>query len=150
MPAAMTQSAYDLLYFLEESFWVCTLAFALWRGDATVRQAALAVLVPGLPTWAAWVNPAWRVAVPWLEALCLLWLAAVAVRRPRGWLLWTCAFQLAGVAGHLAHALDPRIGTLAFQTANNTWWMLGTATLLWGAVEADARRRRADDEGVRA
>jgi hypothetical protein len=66
---------------------------------------------------------------------------AVAWRRPRGWLLWSCTFQLAAVATHVAGALDREIRWVATATALNAWASLSLAALLWGAVEAHLRRR---------
>jgi hypothetical protein len=137
----MPPLAYTVFYVAEESFWCATLAFALWRGDAVVRAAALAVLVPGLPAWAAWTLPGLHPFAFWFEAATLAGLAITAAARPRPWLICAAAFQLALVASKAARMLDPHILTLAGATANNTWWMLSTAALLWGAVEA--RRRRA-------
>jgi hypothetical protein len=141
----VTRVDYKLIAVVEYGLWFATLGFALWRGDRTVRAAALAVLLPGLVAMAmppAPAGPPWRMIAHAMEGLTLAGLIATAVRRPRTWLLFASAFQLALVATIVVHALDPHIEQLAFATANNTWWMLATVALLWGALDAHRARGR--------
>jgi hypothetical protein len=136
----VTGYVYHLIYAAELGFYGATTAFALWRGDGAARWAAAILAVFGVPAaWATASVPALQ-AAPALDLACLVALAGLALRRPRPWLTWVCAFQLAALATHAARALDPHIGTLAFQTAFNSWWMLQTAALLRGAWEAHRAR----------
>jgi hypothetical protein len=136
---------YKLFAVVEYGLWFAAIGLALWRGDGAVRAAALVVLLPGLVAMAmppAPAGPPWRTIAHAMEGVTLAGLIAVAVRRPRAWLIFACAFQLALVATIVVHALDPHIEQLAFATANNTWWMLATVALLWGALDAHRARGR--------
>lgn len=139
----MSHFDYRLIMRLEYLFAALALAWAFWRGDRSARLVAaiyagaiLAAAPEHLHLAGKWI---YRLIDPAVFAATL----AVTLRRPRPWLIWSCAFHLATVVAHVARALDPRIGTLAFVTAVNSWWLLALACLCWGTVEAERARRRA-------
>jgi hypothetical protein len=135
----VTAAEYHLLYLAEQAFTFGAVGFALWRGDATVRLAALCVLAPSLLALVLGRAPDQWIELPGLAGLCVL--AVRAPRRP--WLTTAAACYLALVASFAAAALDPHIRFLARASATNVWSLAAHAALIWGAVvDGSGRIRR--------
>lgn len=127
---------YDLIWIAECAAWILAVAFALWRGDGPTRLIAVIYLAGNLAIMGVFPNRPAELAV---DVAGLLAMCAVAVRSPRPWLLWACAFQLVSAATRAAAMLDGGIDMLAYSTALNTWWMLQVAALVWGVIEVVRR-----------
>lgn len=140
----MTHEQYQIMFAAEWIAWAAAVGFALWRGDTTVRLVALLHLAATGGLAIAFKLGAPMALWAWVDAIGLLPLLFLALRRPRPWLIGAAGFQLATVATHVAQALDGRIEDLAYATALNAWWMLELAALVWGTVVAMRRRRLAD------
>ncbi|MBC6980164.1 hypothetical protein [Caulobacter sp. 17J80-11] len=138
----MSTLQFQILAVAVWGFWAGCLGLALRRGDRPVRLFAATALtfflLARIARW-LWHGPA--VWSTWADAAILVPMLAIALRWPRRWLVWACAFQLATVATYVAHALDRSIGALAYATAVNLWGVLGQCALLYGTFEADRWRR---------
>lgn len=116
-------------------------AFALWRGGGVERLVAVANLAAWIATMAVqdrlawidpltWVDPQWGVlAVDGVFALVLLYLA---MTRSQSWLLFAAAFQILGVATHLAMLADDGFRAKAYLAGLIIWSYLVLAALAVG------------------
>lgn len=121
---------------------VCT--FAIWRGRAPERWAALTILVGWFasPMAAASqvLDPQWGVF--WIDVAVLLVFGVLLAAHRRLWLAFACAFQALAVASHWAMFFDYRI-TMNTYLAGLAAWSLGVLlALLAGAWQAHRARRR--------
>lgn len=142
-----TQAQYDAIVAAERIFELAVIAFALWRGDRTLRWGALIFLVSAIGV------PLAELATPptkyylLVDAPAAIALLALTIHDPRPWALWASAFKIMIVASHVMYAVDHNIRGLAYATAVNTWLILADLALLAGAIAAARRRGR---EGAQA
>lgn len=140
-----TEAQYDAMVAAERIFEFAVIAFALWRGDRTVRAMGAVFLfsaVGAIVAELASTQASPTVYYLLVDGLALLAILAVAARDRRPWALWVTAFKLMVVATHTMYLVDQRIGPLAYVTAANTWLLLADGALLRGALEAARARSR--------
>ena len=110
-------------------------AFALWKGERIERTVAIAFMAAWLLTlivddrW-RWGDPQWNVIA--VDVALLVVLAGLAMTTGLNWLLFAAAFQLLGVATHLAIIVEPRFVAKTYLTGLILWSYLVIASLAVG------------------
>jgi hypothetical protein len=124
----------------------CT--FAMLRGGRDEQHGAMIMLGGSLLSGlAVAIQPHWRsmqTGVLIVDLGVLAALFTLALRSDRYWPLWITAFQLIGVATHLARLADPGIIPRAYSIAQGFWAYPMLAVLSLGVRESRiAAMRRA-------
>ncbi|RVT92490.1 hypothetical protein [Sphingomonas crocodyli] len=114
------------------------------RQGAAIMFAGSVLTVPAAKLVAQWQSPAFGVLA--VDLAVLGGFLAIALRSDRFWPLWTTAFQLVGVATHLARLADPGIIPRAYSMAQGFWAYPMLVALAIGVRE---NRSRAMHRGVR-
>lgn len=135
-------------------------AFALWRGGAIERLVAVANLVAWIATMVvqdrlAWIDPLNWVNTQWgvfaVDALFASLLLYLAMTRPQTWLLFAAAFQIIGMAIHLAMLVDDGFRARVYLEGLIIWSYLVLAALGAGAWVhwSEVRRGRITPDSLR-
>ncbi|TZG26192.1 hypothetical protein [Sphingomonas montanisoli] len=114
------------------------------RQGAAIMIAGSVLTVPAASLVAQWQSPALGVLA--VDMAVLAAFLAIALRSDRYWPLWTTAFQLVGVATHLARLADPGIIPRAYSIAQGFWAYPMLVALAIGVRES---RSRVMPRGVR-
>jgi hypothetical protein len=120
-------------------------AYALWRGRAPERIAAVAFV---LAWWASAVLLSLDFSQPQygmfaVDVILELILIALALLTRRRWLMAAAACQLLTVGDHFAMMIDRRILSYAYQTVMVIWGYAALLAMVLGTVfEAEPERRR--------
>lgn len=140
----------ELIHAASQQTWTILMlvvsGLALWKGGPPERIVAVANVVASLVSGLVQnrnnlVDPQWSLlAVDIVFLGLLLWLA---LRSDRYWPLFTAAFQLLSVVGHLAIMADPTVGGWAYITSGVIWSYLVLAALAVGTWNCWQRRRAA-------
>lgn len=124
-------------------FYLVTLisscAYAIRFGGPSEKYGATIMLVGSFLTAAAglfasgWHNT--EVGVMLVDLAVLAAFLTLALHSDKYWPLWTTAFQVIGVATHLARFVDPAIIPRAYSMAQGFWAYPMLAALVIGARE---------------
>ncbi len=125
---------------------IATCGYALWRGGrpertgAAINLAGSAItLLVGLLTPAIWQSAmAGLSAIDLLVSLAFL---ALAIGTTRYWPIWAFGFSIAGVAAHLARAIQPEVPAMAYFRSEAVWAYPSLAALAIGTWSAHRRRK---------
>lgn len=127
--------------------------YALTRGDPHVRAAAVAIglnalLSPIVQNRLKWIDPSHRLLI--LDAACTLALMAVAVRRPRDWVIAAAAWQLLATVCDALAPIDATISAGVWLRIMMAYSWAAQLCLLWGAVTRPDAYQRADRDEATA
>jgi hypothetical protein len=109
---------------------------ALWRGDRSSRQAAIALIAGVAGTQIAGalghLYQAPELGIMAVDAALFLAFAVVAYRSERFWPIWISAAQLVGTVTHLVMALHPTVNQQTYVLLQQFWVYPILAGIAWG------------------
>jgi len=133
-----------LLFYLVALISSC--AFAIRFGGISERYGAAIMLIGSFLTAVAglfasgWHNT--EIGVLLVDIAVLAAFLTLALHSDKYWPLWTTAFQVIGVATHLARLIDPAIIPRAYSMAQGFWAYPMLAALVIGARANHIAARR--------
>jgi len=120
---------------------ILSCAYAAYAGGAPGRYCALLFTGASLLTMAPTQYSNWQsttLGVLWIDLLCFLCLAVLAMTYHRGWLIWCAGLQLAGIATHLATIIAPDFSPMVYQ-ALTEFWSLPILVVMVAGIMQDQR-----------